>query len=269
MKKAGIPQGFEVRGEVVMPAAAFVQMNEEREREGLPAFVNPRNSAAGTLRTLDSSIVAKRRLVFFAYFLLVKGEYFAAGQTATLDALTKLGFRVNPHRERVKNVDAMMKFIDDAESKRATLGYEIDGVVLKVDAHATQQRLGYTGRAPRWAIAYKFTARSAISKLEDIMITVGRTGKLTPTAMLTPTFVGGVTVSRATLHNADFIERHGTQDRRLRKGGARRRRDSQNRGGGGGQGSPAREANVRISVEMPGVRQARWCAKRARPTGAA
>ncbi len=209
VKKAGVPQGFEVRGEVVMPAAAFVQMNEEREREGLPAFVNPRNSAAGTLRTLDSSIVAKRRLVFFAYFLLVNGEYFAAGQTATLDALAKLGFRVNPHRERVKNVDAMMKFIDDAESRRATLGYEIDGVVLKVDAHGTQQRLGYTGRAPRWAIAYKFTARSAISKLEDIMITVGRTGKLTPTAMLTPTFVGGVTVSRATLHNADFIERLG------------------------------------------------------------
>ncbi|MGO9323875.1 MAG: NAD-dependent DNA ligase LigA [Terracidiphilus sp.] len=205
LKKAGVPQGFEVRGEVVMPAAAFVQMNEEREREGLPAFVNPRNSAAGTLRTLDSSIVAKRRLVFFAYFLLVNGEYFAAGQTATLDALTKLGFRVNPHRERVKNVDEMMKFIDDAENKRATLGYEIDGVVLKVDAHATQQRLGYTGRAPRWAIAYKFTARSAISKLEDIMITVGRTGKLTPTAVLTPTFIGGVTVSRATLHNADFI----------------------------------------------------------------
>ena len=209
LKKAGVPQGFEVRGEVVMPAAAFVQMNEEREREGLPAFVNPRNSAAGTLRTLDSSIVAKRKLVFFAYFLLVNGEYFVAGQTATLDALTKLGFRVNPHRERVKNVDAMMKFIDDAESKRATLGYEIVGVVLKVDAHSTQQRLGYTGRAPRWAIAYKFTARSAVSKLEDIMITVGRTGKLTPTAMLTPTFVGGVTVSRATLHNADFIERLG------------------------------------------------------------
>jgi DNA ligase (NAD+) len=209
LKKAGVPQGIEVRGEVVMPAAAFVQMNEEREREGLPAFVNPRNSAAGTLRTLDSSIVAKRRLVFFAYFLLANGEYFAAGQTATLDALTKLGFRVNPHRERVKNVDGMMKFIDDAENKRASLGYEIDGVVLKVDAHSTQQRLGYTGRAPRWAIAYKFTAQSAISKLEDILITVGRTGKLTPTAMLTPVFIGGVTVSRATLHNADFIERMG------------------------------------------------------------
>jgi DNA ligase (NAD+) len=209
LKKAKLPAKFEVRGEVVMPAAAFLKMNEEREREGLPAFVNPRNSAAGTLRTLDSSVVAKRRLVFFAYFLLVDGEYFAAGQSATLDALTSLGFRVNPHRERVKNVEQMMKFIDSAEHSRETLGYEIDGVVLKVDAHATQQRLGYTGRAPRWAIAYKFTARAAISKLEDIMITVGRTGKLTPTAMLTPVFIGGVTVSRATLHNADFIQRLG------------------------------------------------------------
>ncbi len=209
LKKAKLPAKFEVRGEVVMPAAAFLKMNEEREREGLPAFVNPRNSAAGTLRTLDSSIVARRRLVFFAYFLLVDGEYFAAGQTATLDALTALGFRVNPHRERVKNVEQMMKFIDNAEHARETLGYEIDGVVLKVDAHATQQRLGYTGRAPRWAIAYKFTAKAAISKLEDIMITVGRTGKLTPTAMLTPVFIGGVTVSRATLHNADFIQRLG------------------------------------------------------------
>ncbi len=202
-------QGFEVRGECVMPQAAFQRTNEEREREGLPPFVNPRNSAAGTVRTLDPSIVATRGLVFFAYFLLVDGEYFAAGQTATLDALTALGFRVNPHRGRVDSVDAMIKFIDRAEKDRATLGYEIDGVVLKVDGHPTQQRLGYTGRAPRWAIAYKFTAESAITKLEDIMITVGRSGKLTPTAMLKPVFVGGVTVSRATLHNADFIERMG------------------------------------------------------------
>ena len=209
LQKAGLPPSFEVRGEVVMPQAAFVRMNEEREQEGLPAAVNPRNAAAGTLRTLEPSIVANRRLVFFAYFLLVEGEYFAAGQTATLDALTALGFRVNPHRGRVKSVDSMMKFIEKAEQDRATLGYEIDGVVLKVDSHAAQLRLGYTGRAPRWAIAYKFTAQSAITQLEDIMITVGRSGKLTPTAMLTPVFVGGVTVSRATLHNADFIDRLG------------------------------------------------------------
>ncbi len=209
LKKVGLPQGIEVRGEVVMPQAAFLRMNEDLEAKGKPPAVNPRNAAAGTLRTLEPSIVANRGLVFFAYFLLVEGEYFAAGQTATLDALTALGFRVNPHRGRVKSVDAMMKFIDKAEEDRAALGYEIDGVVLKVDSHATQLRLGYTGRAPRWAIAYKFTAQSAITQVENILITVGRTGKLTPTAMLTPVFVGGVTVSRATLHNADFIDRLG------------------------------------------------------------
>ncbi|MGB6194296.1 MAG: NAD-dependent DNA ligase LigA [Terracidiphilus sp.] len=209
LKKSGLAQAFEVRGEVVMPQAAFVRLNEEREKQGLPPAVNPRNAAAGTLRTLEPGIVAQRGLVMYAYFLLTEGEYLAAGQTATLDALTALGFRVNPHRGKVHSVSAMMKFIDSAEEQRATLGYEIDGVVLKVDSHATQQRLGYTGRAPRWAIAYKFTAKSGVTQMQDIMITVGRTGKLTPTAMLTPVFIGGTTVSRATLHNADFIERMG------------------------------------------------------------
>jgi len=207
LKKANLPQGqgIEVRGEVVMPEAAFLRVNEEREREGLPAFVNPRNSAAGTLRTLEPSIVANRRLVFFAYFLLVDGEYYAAGQTATLDLLTALGFRVNSHRKRVTTVEEMMRFIDNAESQRSELGYEIDGVVLKVDAHATQQRLGYTGRAPRWAIAYKFTAKAGVTQVKEITVQVGRTGKLTPVAELAPVFIGGTTVSRATLHNADFI----------------------------------------------------------------
>jgi DNA ligase (NAD+) len=209
LKKAGLPQAIEIRGEVVMPEAAFLRMNEEREQEGLPAAVNPRNAAAGTLRTLEPSIVANRWLVFFAYFLLIEGEYWPNGQRATLDVLGSLGFRVNAHRKLVGTVEEMTEFIDDAESKRSTLGYEIDGVVLKVDSHATQQRLGYTGRAPRWAIAYKFTAKSGVTQVNDILITVGRTGKLTPTAMLTPVFVGGVTVSRATLHNADFIDRLG------------------------------------------------------------
>ena len=134
----------------------------------------------------------------------------AAGPAATLDALTALGFRVNPHRGRVRfgrGDDAVHR--RGRGQQRATLGYEIDGVVLKVDSHATQQRLGYTGRAPRWAIAYKFTAKSGVTQVEGIMITVGRTGKLTPTAMLKPVFIGGTTVSRATLHNADFIERLG------------------------------------------------------------
>jgi DNA ligase (NAD+) len=209
LEKAGLQQAIEVRGEVVMPEAAFIRMNEERERDGLPVFVNPRNSAAGTLRTLEPSVVASRQLVFFAYFLLFEGEYFAAGQTATLDALIALGFRVNQNRARVDSVEEMLKFIEGAEAKRATLGYEIDGVVLKVDGHGTQQRLGYTGRAPRWAIAYKFTAKSGVTQVTGITVQVGRTGKLTPVAELTPVFIGGTTVSRATLHNADFIERLG------------------------------------------------------------
>jgi DNA ligase (NAD+) len=209
LEKLRLPQAFEVRGEAVMPEAAFQRLNEEREQEGLPAAVNPRNAAAGTLRTLEPGIVANRRLDFYAYFLLVEGEYWPQGQRATLDALAGLGFRVNPQRRLVATVDEMTQFIDQAEARRATLGYEIDGVVFKVDSHATQQRLGYTGRAPRWAIAYKFTAKSGLTQVRDITVQVGRTGKLTPVAELEPVFIGGTTVSRATLHNADFIERLG------------------------------------------------------------
>jgi DNA ligase (NAD+) len=209
LAKAGLPLGFEVRGEVVMPEAAFLRMNEEREQEGLTPAVNPRNAAAGTLRTLEPSVVANRRLAFFAYFLLVDGEYWPHGQQNTLEALAALGFRVNPRRRLVASVAEMTAFIDEAEAARADLGYEIDGVVFKVDSHATQQRLGSTSRAPRWAIAYKFTARSGITQVNAITVQVGRTGKLTPVAELTPVFIGGTTVSRATLHNADFIERLG------------------------------------------------------------
>ncbi|MGO9776767.1 MAG: NAD-dependent DNA ligase LigA [Terracidiphilus sp.] len=209
LKAAGLPLAFEVRGEAVMPEAAFLRLNEERESEGLAPAVNPRNAAAGTLRTLEPSIVANRRLDFYAYFLLVVGEYWPRGQRTTLDTLAALGFRVNSHRKLVATVDQMNRFIDAAEAARSTLGYEIDGVVFKVDAHAAQQRLGYTGRAPRWAIAYKFTAKSGITQVNAITVQVGRTGKLTPVAELTPVFIGGTTVSRATLHNADFIERLG------------------------------------------------------------
>jgi DNA ligase (NAD+) len=205
LKKAGLPTAFEVRGEAVMPLAAFARLNEEREAVGLAPAVNPRNAAAGTLRTLDAKIVARRRLDLYAYFLLVGGEYWPQGQWATLETLAGLGFRVNRNRKLMKTVDEMTAFIDDAEARRATLGYEIDGVVLKVDAQATQQRLGYTGRAPRWGIAYKFTARAGVTQVNSITVQVGRTGKLTPVAELSPVFIGGTTVSRATLHNADFI----------------------------------------------------------------
>jgi len=209
LASVGLPPAFEVRGEAVMPEAAFMRLNEEREQQGLAPAVNPRNAAAGTLRTLEPSIVANRRLDFYAYFLLVDGDYWPQGQSATLDALAALGFRVNTQRRLVTSVEEMIQFIDQAEAVRPTLGYEIDGVVLKVDSHATQLRLGYTGRAPRWAIAYKFTAKSGITQVNAITVQVGRTGKLTPVAELTPVFIGGTTVSRATLHNADFIERLG------------------------------------------------------------
>ncbi len=162
LKKAGVPQAFEVRGEVVMPETAFLKMNEEREKQGLTPAVNPRNAAAGTLRTVEPSIVAQRRLDLYAYFLLSGGEYLDIGQEATLDALTAMGFRVNPHRGRVHTVEEMLKFVHNAENSRASLGYQIDGVVFKVDAQATQQRLGYTGRAPagRWPISSPPNRRS-------------------------------------------------------------------------------------------------------------
>jgi DNA ligase (NAD+) len=209
LEATGLPLEFEVRGEVVMPQMAFLTLNEEREREGLPPAVNPRNAAAGTLRTLEPRIVANRGLDFYAYFLLTAGQYLTLGQRNTLKLLAAIGFRVNSHCALVHSIEEMIKFIDDAEIQRATLGYEIDGVVFKVDSHATQQRLGYTGRAPRWAIAYKFTAKSGVTQVREITVQVGRTGKLTPVAELTPVFIGGTTVSRATLHNADFIERLG------------------------------------------------------------
>ena len=210
LKAAGLPAEFEVRGEVVMPLAAFVKWNEEREAAGLAPAANPRNGAAGTIRTKEPSAVAARRLDFYGYFALTTaGDNLFPEQGEALDALTGAGFRVNPHREAVTDVDGLLRFIAKAEKQRADLGYEIDGVVIKVDSVVLQQRLGYTGRAPRWAVAYKFTARSGITRVEDIRVQVGRTGKLTPVAVLTPVFIGGTTVSRATLHNADEIARLG------------------------------------------------------------
>ncbi|HEY9125690.1 MAG TPA: NAD-dependent DNA ligase LigA, partial [Acidobacteriaceae bacterium] len=154
LKKLGLDgQAFEVRGEVVMPLATFRKANEERVAAGLTPAANPRNFAAGTLRTLDTKVVASRRLDFYGYFLVIKGEYYTGGQHATLETLTELGFRVNPHRDTFKSPDQILSFLAKTEETREELAYEIDGVVIKVDAHATQLRLGYTGRAPRWAIA--------------------------------------------------------------------------------------------------------------------
>ena len=211
LEDSGLPKNFEVRGEVVMPFAAFHKLNVEREAQDFPPAANPRNAAAGTLRTLEPSIVAQRRLDFSAYFALVNGESIFSQQNRALDALATAGFRVNKHHDVVVGVEAVLAFIRDAESLRESLPYEIDGVVIKVNALAQQERLGFTGRAPRWAIAYKFAARAAVTQVEDILVQVGRTGKLTPVAVLTPVFIGGTTVSRATLHNAEEIARLGLE----------------------------------------------------------
>ncbi len=210
LKKAKLPQQFEVRGEVVMPMAAFLKMNEEREANGKTPAANPRNAAAGVIRTVEPNIVAQRRLDFYGYFCLHRaGENIFGSQIETLDALSTAGFRVNPHREALHSMEQLQAFVAKAEVDRSSLGYEIDGVVIKVNETALQRRLGYTGRAPRWAIAYKFTARFGITQVQDILVQVGRTGKLTPVAALTPVPIGGITVTRATLHNADEIERLG------------------------------------------------------------
>jgi DNA ligase (NAD+) len=211
LKAAGLPREFEVRGEVVLPQAAFGKMNEERVAQGLAPAVNPRNAAAGTIRTLEPNIVAQRRLDLYAYFLLRNGDALLPYQSAALDALRAAGFRVNKYARTFDSIDAVLKFIDEAEALRDKLGYEIDGVVVKADSTAQQRRVGFTGKAPRWAIAYKFAARAAITQLLGVAFQTGRTGKITPVAVLAPVFIGGTTVTRATLHNADEIARLGVR----------------------------------------------------------
>jgi DNA ligase (NAD+) len=211
LKKAGIPPTFEARGEMLMPLAAFKKMNEERERQGLPTFANPRNATAGTVRQLEAGITAQRRLDYFPYFLLVDGHTYFDRHWESLEALATAGFKVNPTRKLARSFDDIWKFIEQEETERESLPYEIDGIVIKVDRISLQDEMGFTGKAPRWAIAYKYAARSGITQIEDIVPQVGRTGKLTPVAHLKPVFIGGTTVSRATLHNMDEIERLGVK----------------------------------------------------------
>jgi len=211
LKRASIPLDFEVRGELLMPTAAFKKLNEERERNGLATFANPRNFTAGTVRQLDSAVTAQRRLDFFPYILLRNGRTYFDHHSKTLDALNMAGFKVNPNHKLVHSMDQVWSFIQEWEGKRDSLAYEIDGIVVKVDRTSLQDELGFTGKAPRWAIAYKYAARAGITKLEDIRVQVGRTGKLTPVAMLAPVLIGGTTVRNATLHNMDEIERLGVK----------------------------------------------------------
>ena len=200
---------FEVRGETVMNRRAFERLNAERDEKGLSRFANPRNAAAGSLRVLEPQVTASRRLDYYAYYLQAEGKPACDRHWDSLDLLVKLGFKVNSHRRLCRSVEELLAFCAEWEGKRDDLPYEIDGVVVKVDSVAQQTRLGFTAKAPRWAIAFKYAARQAATTVEDISIQVGRTGAVTPVAHLKPVVVSGVTVARATLHNEDEIARLG------------------------------------------------------------
>jgi len=205
----GIEGDVEVRGEVFIPLDVFRKTNEEREEQGESRFANPRNAAAGAIRQLDSRLVARRKLDMFAYDLLVSGRKPFATHWESLNWLERAGFRVNPHRKLCESIAEVIDFANEKEKLRDELGYEIDGLVVKVNSTALQDDFGATHKAPRWAIAYKYPARQASTQVLSIAVQVGRTGALTPVANLEPVLLAGTTVSRATLHNEDEIERLG------------------------------------------------------------
>ena len=199
----------EVRGEVFLPLDSFRKLNREREHHGESLFANPRNAAAGTLRTLDPGVVAGRNLDIFVYQALVDGQVPRRNHSEVLEWLEEAGFKVNPHWKRCGSVQEVMGFCREWEDRRQKLNYEIDGVVVKVDSILLQQEMGETSKFPRWAVACKFRARQATTVVNDIQVQVGRTGALTPVAMLEPVGLAGSTISRATLHNLDEIARLG------------------------------------------------------------
>ena len=211
LREAGLWPEFEVRGEVVMPKLSFDQLNSHRLKEDEPLFANPRNAAAGSLRMLDATVTARRRLDFFGYMLLKNGVDAFDKHWESLSRLENLGFKIDRDRARLEGADDLLKFRDDRMKRRESLPYEIDGLVFKVDDSSLRRRLGSTAKAPRWAIASKPTAQQVETVVEGIDVQVGRTGALTPRALLEPVQVGGVTVSRATLHNEDEIARLGLQ----------------------------------------------------------
>lgn len=204
-----VPNHAEVRGEVFLSRSQFKKINEELEMQGEKTFANPRNCAAGTLRMLDSSIVASRRLDMFPYDLLSEGRKMFATHWENFEWLEKNGFNVNPHRRLCRTFEEIADYIDEIEKIRDALDYDIDGVVIKVNSTALQEEFGATTKAPRWAIAYKYPARQITTKLIDIQVQVGRTGALTPVAILEPVQLAGTIVSRASLHNEDEIKRLG------------------------------------------------------------
>ena len=205
-----VPSYIDVRGEVIMTRSGFNQWNERARETGGKVFANPRNAAAGSLRQLDPKVTAKRPLAFFAYYVgECEGYDLPHDQYHRLLALKELGFPVNPNIKCVKGLNGLKTFYEDILSRRETLNYDIDGIVLKINSLDTQEEMGFTAKNPRWAIAYKFPPEEMMTKLLDVEFQVGRTGAITPVAKLDPVYVGGATVSSATLHNADEIERLG------------------------------------------------------------
>jgi DNA ligase (NAD+) len=206
VKKCGIPADFEVRGEVIMTRKAFEKLNATQMETGGKVFANPRSSAAGAVRVLDPSITASRRLDLFGYFLLVEGRG-PKRYSEVIEILRKLHFKTSPDAEVCHSIAEVERYCERWDSKREKLPYEIDGIVIKVNETALWNELGYTAKAPRWAIAYKYAAHQAETVVKSIQVNVGRTGVLTPWVLLEPVAIGGVTVSRSTLHNMDEIER--------------------------------------------------------------
>jgi DNA ligase (NAD+) len=211
MKKVKLTRNFEVRGEIMMTRKSFEALNRQQEETGGKIFVNPRNAAAGAVRVLDPTITAQRRLDFFAYYLYVDGKVPFAKHSDSLQALKQMTFRASDDWKLCDDIDAVIAYCEAWDTKREKLPYEIDGVVIKLNSTPLQNELGFTAKAPRWAIAYKYPARRESTVVNDILVNVGRTGALTPVAILEPVQVGGVTVSRSTLHNMDEIDRLGVQ----------------------------------------------------------
>ena len=197
---------IEVRGEIYMEKETLKNINKEREKEGLPLLQNVRNAAAGSVRQLDSKVAARRNLNNFIYHLPNPKDYGIHKHYEALEFMKDLGFKVNPNNRLVKNIDEVIDFIKEYTEKRESLPYEIDGVVIKVNDIDEQEKIGFTTKYPKWATAYKFPASDALTKLNDIIFTVGRTGKITPNAVLDPVLVMGSTIGRATLHNEDFVK---------------------------------------------------------------
>lgn len=200
------PVSVEVRGECYMPKAAFVKLNQEREEQGEAIFANPRNAAAGSLRQLDSKVTAKRQLSTFIYYVIEPEKYGLTTQTQALAKLRQWGFKVNECAKQAQNLTEIMAYIDEYQAKRADLAYEIDGIVLKADPFTIQAQLGNTVKVPRWAIAYKFPPDEQETIVREIEWTIGRTGVVTPTAVMDPVLLAGTTVSRASLHNPDYLK---------------------------------------------------------------